>query len=73
MASHTRFPDSFSLDAKLSKDFKINSKYSVRLSVSGMNLTNHFNALHSNIADPQYGAFFGNYNRRFLADFDILF
>ena len=73
--NHTRYPDSFSLDAKLSKDFKINTKYSVRLSVSGMNLTNHFNALaiHSNIADPRYGSFFGNYNRRFMADFDILF
>ncbi len=73
--NHTRFPDSFSLDARLSKDFKINSKYSLRLAVSGMNLTSHFNALavHSNIADPQYGSFFGNYNRRFLADFDVLF
>jgi hypothetical protein len=70
-----RYPDSFSLDARISKDFKVNSKYTVRLSFGGNNLTNHFNALsiHSNYADPQYGIFFGNYNRRFLADFDVLF
>jgi hypothetical protein len=38
------------------------------------NLTNHFNALemHSNIADPHYGDFFGNYPRRILLDFDFL-
>jgi len=73
--NNTRYPDSFSLDARVSKDFKINSKYTVRLSFGGTNLTNHFNALaiHSNYADPQYGIFFGNYNRRFLADFDVLF
>jgi hypothetical protein len=71
----TRYPDSFSLDARVSKDFKVNAKYTVRLSVGATNLTNHFNALavHSNYSDPQYGIFFGNYNRRFLADFDILF
>jgi hypothetical protein len=38
------------------------------------NLTNHFNPLetHANIADPQYGEFFGNYPRRILLDFDFL-
>lgn len=38
-------------------------------------MTNHFNPLevHSNIADPQYGNFFGNTDRRFVLDFDILF
>jgi hypothetical protein len=40
-----------------------------------MDLTNHLNPLqvHSNIADPQYGTFFGNYGRHFLLDFDVLF
>jgi hypothetical protein len=39
------------------------------------NLTNHFNALavHSNNADPLSGIFFGNYPRRFRADFDVIF
>ncbi len=70
-----RFPKFFSLDAGVSKDFKVSEKYSVRFSVSGYNLTNHFNALdvHANTADPQFGAFFGNYKRRFRMDFDIIF
>jgi hypothetical protein len=47
----------------------------VRLSGTVHNLTNHFNPLevHSNIADPQYGAFFGNNDRRAVLDFDVLF
>jgi hypothetical protein len=71
----SRFPEFFSADARLSKDFKINSKYSLRLSLTGFNLTNHFNALavHANIADPQYGVFFGNWHRRYRFDFEVLF
>ncbi len=71
----TRFPNFFSADARVSRDFKVTSKYTVRLSLSGFNLTNHFNALaiHSNVADPQYGVFFGNYHRRYRFDFDFLF
>jgi hypothetical protein len=43
--------------------------------VSGFNLTNPFNPLeaHANIGDPLSGVFFGNYRRRFRADFDFLF
>lgn len=71
----TRFPRFFSADARVLRDFKINAKYSVRLSLSGFNLTNHFNALavHDNVADPQYGVFFGNYHRRYRFDFEVLF
>jgi hypothetical protein len=71
----TRFPDFFAVDTRLSRDFKINPKYSVRLSVTGFNLTNHFNALaiHSNFADPQTGIFFGTYKRRYRFDFEVLF
>jgi hypothetical protein len=70
-----RFPNFYSLDSRVSKDFKLNDKYSVRFSVSGFNLTNHFNPItvHSNVDDPQYGLFFGNYGRRFRLDFDVLF
>jgi len=70
-----RFPGYFSLDARIAKDFKVNPKYSVRLSLTGMNLSNHFNALavHANVDDPQYGVFFGNYHRRYRGDFDIIF
>ncbi|HEY3835531.1 MAG TPA: TonB-dependent receptor [Bryobacteraceae bacterium] len=71
----TRFPKFFSADARVMRDFKVSPKYSVRLSVTGFNLTNHFNALaiHNNVADPQYGIFFGNYHRRYRFDFDVLF
>ena len=70
-----RFPSYLSLDARLSKDVKVNAKYSVRLSVSGFNLTNHFSpeAVHGNVADPACGLFFGHRGRRFTADFDVLF
>ena len=74
-SDQSRFPIFFSADTRLSKDFKVNSKYSLRLSVTGFNLTNHFNALavHNNIADPQYGVFFGNWHRRYRFDFEVLF
>jgi hypothetical protein len=71
----TRFPNFFSFDSRVSKDFKVSDKYSVRLSISGFNLTNHFNPLqvHSNIDDPMNGLFFGGHKRRFRLDFDVLF
>ncbi len=70
----TRLPNLFSADARLMRDFKVTPKYTVRLSVTGANLTNHFNglAVHNNIADPQYGVFFGNNHRRYRFDFDII-
>lgn len=71
----TRFPGYFDADLRIVKDVKVDPKHTLRFSVSGFNLTNHFNALevHSNIADPQSGIFFGNYKRRYRADFDVLF
>ena len=73
--NQARYPNFFALDARVSKDIKVNPKYSVRLSVSGFNLTNHFNpeSLHNNAADPMYGVFFGQRQRKFTADFDVLF
>jgi hypothetical protein len=73
--NRNRFPNFLSVDSRFSKDLKVNSKYSVRLSVSGFNLTNHFNpeAVHANTADPAYGYIFGHRGRRFTADFDFLF
>ena len=40
----------------------------MRLSLTVRNLTDQFNPLevHSNLADPRYGRFFGNYDRKFL-------
>ncbi|MDQ6704372.1 MAG: hypothetical protein M3Z85_00250, partial [Acidobacteriota bacterium] len=70
----TRFRNFLSADARVMRDFKVSSK-SVRLSLTGLNLTNHFNplAIHANIADARYGVFFGNYHRRYRFDFEVLF
>ena len=71
----TRFPHFFSADARIVKDFKVSPKYTLRLSLTALNITNHFNALavHNNIDDPQYGIFFGNYHRRYRGDFEVVF
>jgi hypothetical protein len=47
----------------------------VRVSVSIYNMTNHFNpsAVRANVADPQFGLFFGENRRRFRVDFDLVF
>jgi hypothetical protein len=70
-----RYPTFLSVDARVSKDIKVNPKYSVRLSLSSFNLTNHFNpeAVRNNIGDPSFGYFFGHRGRRFTYDFDVLF
>lgn len=70
-----QFPRYFSFDLRASKDIQVTPKHAIRLSATVMNLTDHFNALeiHSNAADPQYGHFFGNINRKVLFDFDFLF
>ena len=71
----TRYPLFLSLDSRFSKDIKVSSQYSIRISISGFNLTNHFNPeqVHHNVADPAQGYFFGHRGRRFTADFDFLF
>ena len=71
----TRFPGYSSIDLRVVKDFKVSSKYTLRLSLTGLNLADHFNALavFANTAGPQYGTFFGSYHRRYRGDFDIIF
>jgi hypothetical protein len=73
--NQTRYPGFVSLDSRFSKDIKVSPKYTVRVSVSAFNLTNHFNpeAVHANIADPLSGLFFGQRGRRFTLDFDVVF
>jgi hypothetical protein len=70
-----RLPTFVSVDSRVSKDFRVNSKYTVRFSVSSYNLTNHFNpeTVHADIADPLYGSFMGQRGRHFTADFDVIF
>jgi len=73
--NQTRFPNFLSFDSRVSKDFKVSDKYTLRFSVSSFNVTNHFNPLqvHSNIDDPQTGVFFNTHRRRFRLDFDVIF
>lgn len=70
-----RYPPFLSFDARISKDFKVNPKYTLRFSVSSNNITNHFNpdSIYSNTGAPLFGTFFGQHKRRFMADFDVLF
>src|SRR5262249_54107016 len=71
----TRFPPFLGLDVELSKEFQVTKKYALRLSVSGFNLTNHFNPrdVRANIADPHFGEFSSAYRRYFSGGFDIIF
>jgi len=73
--NQARFPSFFSVDARVTKDIRFTDKYTGRFGVSGSNLTNHFNpvSVHDNTGDPAYGVFFGEYRRRYTADFDVLF
>ena len=70
-----RYPRYFSADVAVAKDFQVRQEHAVRLTLTVQNLTNHFNPLqvHSNTDDPQYGQFFGNWDRKYLLDFDYLF
>ena len=70
-----RFPRYFALDLRMSKELQVSAKHAVKLSLTVANLTDHFNPLevYANNADPQYGRFFGNYDRKFLFDFDFLY
>ncbi|HKX30142.1 MAG TPA: carboxypeptidase regulatory-like domain-containing protein [Blastocatellia bacterium] len=74
-ANSGRYPNFFSFDSRVARDFQVHPKFAFRFTLSGFNLTNHFNALdvHRNVADPNYGAFFGNYSRFVRLDFDVIF
>jgi hypothetical protein len=74
-AYQPRYPRYFSADLRTSKDINVGPKHAVRFSFTVRNLTNHTNPLqiHNNVADPQYGMFFGGYGRHYLVDFDFLY
>ena len=74
-ASNQRFPNFFSVDAEISKDFQVTPKYAIRLSLKGFNLTDHFNPrnFRNNLGDPQFGTFINSYRRYFTGGFDIIF
>ena len=74
-SDRTRFRNYVNLDQRLSKDVTVKKKYTARISMSVLNILNHFNPLdvHANMADPLRGTFFGHYKRRYRADFELLF
>ena len=74
-SSQTRFPRFVALDVEFAKEFQVTKKYALRLSVSGYNLTDHFNPrdVRANLADPHFGEFFNSYRRYFTGGFDIVF
>ncbi len=74
-ANSRRFPNFLSFDSRLTRQFQITPKYAARFALSGFNMTNHFNALdvHRNILDPRFGIIFGNMQRFFRLDFDVIF
>ena len=69
-----RFPNFLSVDFRVSKDIDIGKKHTVRVSFAFFNLTNHFNpdTVRWNTADPLFGQFLGQHQRRFRMDLDIL-
>ncbi len=74
-AYQPRYPRYFTADVRSSKDINVGAHHAVRFSFTVRNLTNHTNPLqiHNNVADPQYGMFFGGYGRHYLVDFDFLY
>ncbi len=75
LAAEQRYPSFASVSARIGRRFQATKKYALIVSIAGSNLTNHFNALavHSNVADPSYGQFFGSYPRRLRLDIDVDF
>ena len=74
----TRYPAFFSVDSRISKDIKVNPKYTVPALFEQLRKPDQatsFNpeAVHFNTAEPTHGYFFGHRGRRFTADFDVLF
>ena len=71
----TRFPNYFSLNTRVSRDFQVSRKYALEASISLTNITDHFNPLevHANNADPQFRKFFAYYDRRARFDLEVKF
>ncbi|MBO0721890.1 MAG: TonB-dependent receptor, partial [Blastocatellia bacterium] len=51
-----RFPNFYSFDSRISRDFQVNPKYALRFTLKGFNLTNHFNPVdvYRNVTDPRF-------------------
>jgi hypothetical protein len=74
-----RFPQFFSLDMKLSKEFHLPlpfiKKHMMRGSLTVFNLTNHSNPrdVYNNVSSPYFGHFVGDQHRFFDTNLDVLY
>lgn len=73
-----RFPDYFSADFQILKDFKVGfrgKEYTLRAGVKFFNLTNHFNPrdVQNNIDSTDFGGFYNGVGRRTRFKFEIVF
>ena len=73
-----RFPDFFSADVQVLKDFKVGfrgKEYTLRAGVKFFNVTNHFNPrdVQSNIDSSDFGGFSNGVGRRTRFKFEVVF
>jgi hypothetical protein len=72
-----RFPTFFSLDAQVTKGFRIPmfEKHKMRIGVAVFNITNHFNPrdVQSNLGSPRFGQFFNSLGTSVRGKFEIQF
>ncbi|MDX6446286.1 MAG: hypothetical protein QOH71_3360 [Blastocatellia bacterium] len=72
-----RFPTFFSLDAQVTKGFRIPmfEKHKMRVGVAVFNITNHFNPrdVQNNLGSPRYGQFFNSLGTSVRGKYEIQF
>jgi hypothetical protein len=72
-----RFPTFFSLDAQVTKGFRIPmfEKHKMRVGVAVFNITNHFNPrdVQNNLGSPRYGRFFNSLGTSVRGKFELQF
>ena len=72
-----RFPTFFSLDAQVTKGFRVPmfQKHKLRVGVAVFNITNHFNPrdVQNNLGSPRFGQFFNSLGTSVRGKFEIQF
>lgn len=76
--AENRFPDFFSADVQIFKDFKVGfrgKEYKLRAGVKFFNLTNHFNPrdVQNNLNSPDFGTFYNSVSRKMRFKFEFNF
>lgn len=76
--AENRFPDFFSADVQIFRDFKVGfrgKEYKLRAGVKFFNLTNHFNPrdVQNNLDSPDFGTFYNSVSRKTRFKFEFNF